>query len=507
MTDLTSTIVAVLNEHSEQPDAAAAALLFRSASRELRDACTVCLSGLSIRSADGPELLKVSLGLNGTSEALWSQVLATQLLVPSNGAYEPLSGARRVAQQVLEQGEERHAKVHEFLLRVCEGDLEAARVRQLSDRALTKRWPRIRHAYHLTALDGHDGGLDYRAVYTTAVNLGLGSDQRTVEDLAAEQEGKLTEYGSDIAFYKGQAAYRRKDANTARHCFTTVLNGPPTFFAAIAAHLLGRMERRLEEEERYYDRSLGIVQSLDHRPVRHCASVLVSWGDSLTKARRFAKADKKLQEASALDPDNVYVWQAWGLLEERQGDYKKAREYFKRAVEADPTSAPSWQAWGLLEERQGDYKKAREYFKRAVEADPTNAPSWQAWGLLEERQGDDKKERGLLDESQRHYDKAGEYYGRAVEADPTDAPSWQAWGNMERKVDNLDEAVRLLRRAAEVQPEAKERARSYCALARAQRHLGDRSGAEASYLEALRNEPDNPYARRELEALRGTQDI
>ncbi|MCK5523504.1 MAG: SIR2 family protein, partial [Thiomargarita sp.] len=76
-----------------------------------------------------------------------------------------------------------------------------------------------------------------------------------------------------------------------------------------------------------------------------------------------------------------------------QRNYEKARALFKAATEAESKNAPVWQAWALLEEKQGNIGKvdekysARWLFNQGTVAEPRNAPTWQAWALLEEKQG------------------------------------------------------------------------------------------------------------------------
>jgi hypothetical protein len=54
------------------------------------------------------------------------------------------------------------------------------------------------------------------------------------------------------------------------------------------------------------------------------------------------------------------VLQAWGCLEQENGNTSLARNLLKCAVKADPTSEVSWQSWVALEESMGLYERAND---------------------------------------------------------------------------------------------------------------------------------------------------
>lgn len=56
------------------------------------------------------------------------------------------------------------------------------------------------------------------------------------------------------------------------------------------------------------------------------------------------------------------------------------------AVHADRLSS-FLQAWGILEDREGNVGVARVLFKRALRVDSQNVPTWMSWAAMEERQG------------------------------------------------------------------------------------------------------------------------
>lgn len=69
------------------------------------------------------------------------------------------------------------------------------------------------------------------------------------------------------------------------------------------------------------------------------------------------------------DPSDLYMWQAYGVMEAEQGNMDRARQLFQEGVWADPRSPSTvyvFHAWGALEWQAGNVQTARELFKAAV---------------------------------------------------------------------------------------------------------------------------------------------
>lgn len=98
------------------------------------------------------------------------------------------------------------------------------------------------------------------------------------------------------------------------------------------------------------------------------------------------------EQGTKLDPMHQANWQAWALAEYKAGYVDRARELFQRGVWASPRSKNAcrlFQAWGLLEERENNTALARQLYKCAVKADQTSEKAWLSWALMEEKQGND----------------------------------------------------------------------------------------------------------------------
>jgi len=66
----------------------------------------------------------------------------------------------------------------------------------------------------------------------------------------------------------------------------------------------------------------------------------------------------------------------------------RARELLQRGVWVAPRSRNAcklFQAWGVLEEREGNVALARQLYKCGVKADPTSETTWLTWAKMEER--------------------------------------------------------------------------------------------------------------------------
>ena len=58
------------------------------------------------------------------------------------------------------------------------------------------------------------------------------------------------------------------------------------------------------------------------------------------------------------------LWQAWGVLEAREGDHAAARRCFSRSLDADKRNVAAVTAWTLMEQELGLFNDARYIFER-----------------------------------------------------------------------------------------------------------------------------------------------
>lgn len=156
------------------------------------------------------------------------------------------------------------------------------------------------------------------------------------------------------------------------------------------------------------------------------------------------------------------VWQAWGVLETRNGNPEEARNIFQQGIWACAQlgggqsggykCARLWQAWGVLEAQEGDHAAARRCFSRALDADKRNIAAYTAWTMMEAALGNWKD--------------AGSIYERALsqfEPGTTEKKQiWRAYELMEQSAENFkgaqDVYQRSMRESFKVQDKQQEEA-------------------------------------------------
>lgn len=141
------------------------------------------------------------------------------------------------------------------------------------------------------------------------------------------------------------------------------------------------------------------------------------------------------------------VWQAWGVLETREGNLDEARRIFQEGIWACAqltggqsggySCARLWQAWGVLEAKVGDYAAARRCFNRALDADKRNMAAMTAWTLMEESIGNFDDARVIFERSLRQFEPSTTEKKRL----------WTAYEAMETRTGNQIAAQEVYRRA------------------------------------------------------------
>jgi len=75
---------------------------------------------------------------------------------------------------------------------------------------------------------------------------------------------------------------------------------------------------------------------------------------------------------------SVALWQAWAVMEARQGDATAVRYLFKKALQASPKSRYAHLAWALWERKQGNRPQCIQLLKRGAGLNPTDPALFQA---------------------------------------------------------------------------------------------------------------------------------
>jgi len=267
------------------------------------------------------------------------------------------------------------------------------------------------------------------------VNAGRVCYQTAVRELkAAGQEPSAHVYTAwaNLEYRKGG------DTRWARRLFKRALEVDPKSSAALL--MLGVMETDCENWDRA-QMCFDIVLKFDQRNSR----VLQAYAIMETKRPDgdSRKAIELFERALKQNPRDAGVLQPYALYVAKLGDIDAARDLLRRATEVNKRHAAAWQAWGVLETRQGSAEDARKIFQEGIWACAQMvsgqsggyrcARLWQAWGVLEARECD--------------YTAARRCFSRALDADRRNIPAITAWAQMEEELGNVRDARAIFERA------------------------------------------------------------
>jgi superkiller protein 3 len=153
---------------------------------------------------------------------------------------------------------------------------------------------------------------------------------------------------------------------------------------------------------------------------------------------RYDSASDFAFQALELEPDNANVLAILGEIYSDVGNYSVALDYLEEALAVDPDNVMAYRNLGYYHEIQRDYENAIEMYRRAIELAP--------------KRPDLYIELGRQYENQEEWELAISSYVEAVNVGETafslDALGWALW----QSGDHL-QALRVLRRAAEMEPE------------------------------------------------------
>lgn len=148
------------------------------------------------------------------------------------------------------------------------------------------------------------------------------------------------------------------------------------------------------------------------------------------------------ERALKVNPRDGGVLQPYALYVAKLGDIDAARDLLRRGTEVAKRHAPLWQAWGVLETREGNAEQARTIFQQGIwscaqlnggqSGGRSCARLWQAWGVLEASEGDHAAARRC--------------FSRALDADNRNVAAMFAWTVMEAELGNWKDARHLFER-------------------------------------------------------------
>ncbi|MBN2408053.1 MAG: tetratricopeptide repeat protein [Elusimicrobia bacterium] len=199
------------------------------------------------------------------------------------------------------------------------------------------------------------------------------------------------------------------------------------------------------------------------------------------------KVDKALEtfrEATRLYPDEFTSWYFLGLTYEYREEYAEAEEVLLKA--ADLKDDPQvYLHLGVVNDKMGNHEKAYGMFKKCLELDPDHSVAHNYIGYT-------WAEKGInLDEAEKHII-------RALVIEPENAAYIDSLGWIYYKQGKYEEALKVLKRAAELSddPVILEH------LGDAYAKLEQASKAEKTYKRALKEDPDNKELQEKLHNLK-----
>ncbi len=225
-----------------------------------------------------------------------------------------------------------------------------------------------------------------------------------------------------------------------------------------------------------------------------------------------------LRRGAAATPHFAPLYYAWATLELSRGNRALARDLYSEALKRNPHFAEALNNLGLLALAEGRQKEAQEMFRRALRANPDYADAHSNLGMaLARTPAFEESERHLrraIELEPRHeaaylnlagvYEERGdltaalEVYRAATRALPDSANAHFRRGILARKLQQYDDAIESLGKAAQLQPQS---ALARAELARAHWMAGDRERARKALDEAQALRAHDSSADTVLEEL------
>lgn len=113
------------------------------------------------------------------------------------------------------------------------------------------------------------------------------------------------------------------------------------------------------------------------------------------------EAERYLEQAISLQPDNARFHCHLGILLMRKNDYAKAEESFKKAIQLKPEYALSHYQLGKLQASSKQWKEAREELEKAITVDPGLTSAYYQLAGVYVRLGETEKSEHMLAEFKR----------------------------------------------------------------------------------------------------------
>ncbi|UCF78495.1 MAG: tetratricopeptide repeat protein [Candidatus Eiseniibacteriota bacterium] len=191
------------------------------------------------------------------------------------------------------------------------------------------------------------------------------------------------------------------------------------------------------------------------------------WVEHFNEGVRLSQEDKNFEEAARefekaidLDPEDVRAYTNLGFCYTQMGDHEKALELFEKAASLEPTDETSRRNLaGIYEDigknhfKSGNYTEAIRFYQKALNLEPDRINCVFQLGICYFQKASSETTEAL---ARSDYENALELYGRVLEQEPDEVDVIFNMGIANLALDNLDEAMNLLRRAVDIDPRVPE---------------------------------------------------
>jgi type IV pilus assembly protein PilF len=210
-------------------------------------------------------------------------------------------------------------------------------------------------------------------------------------------------------------------------------------------------------------------------------------GEAHLQQGNFAAAMREFKKAEAKNADDYLLQFDLGLLYSRKEKYDEAIVHFKKALELNPKYGAAINSLGNAYGGKGDWDQAIVYYKKAIGDLLYGTPHF-AYANL----GNAYYYKGDLRQSEKNYLEALSIKPKFINALQGLSRTYVAMGRMPEAVEQLEKAVRLSPKAADL----------HFQLAEAYKLSLDFQKAYRSYQQVIRLAPDTPLAEQAKEGAR-----
>jgi tetratricopeptide (TPR) repeat protein len=96
------------------------------------------------------------------------------------------------------------------------------------------------------------------------------------------------------------------------------------------------------------------------------ASIYRNWAIMESMEMHWVEADKLIEKASRLWPNNTQIWLVWGNMKRKQNKIREAHQYYCKAYELSPKDAFVLNSYAQTFSRLGEHRRANELLEEAL---------------------------------------------------------------------------------------------------------------------------------------------